>query len=654
VTRSSGVATNYGYDGAGRLSAVSHTGPTGTLQSYVYALDANGNRTGVTTQAGSEGYTYDALNRLTSVSYANGDTVSYGYDAAGKRLTETVNGFTTAYLYDAAGQVVSNGVLSYTYDANGNLTGAGSDAYAWDWANRLVGASVGSSTIAYSYDALGVRTGAVVDGVASSLLWDRVTGQLVDDGGQGYVHAPGVLAQLGVSGRGDLLTDGTGSVRGVTDASGALVGSADFGVFGQKRGQSGVASSIGSGGVFWTAALRDQSQAPAGLVSAALLGALPTPSGGNNSSSVSTALAHLERLQQINPAPNRFVGSAEDTDGSSASWGGGFGGGGAPVGSPALAQTSDPEPANQAPGPYTYANHRPMQGNGGTSALPGGDPGLFAAWLLGLEANEDPTGLVGLGQAIARVFLYVACVLDGECLASLTELQALGEELGSSALESLRWTGKLLSRAADLWPLLPNIPRPLAELMSLGLGFVPVVGDLYDLLSGITGYDVITGEHLPDWARAVAIGAAFMPLVSSSNLRISAKVIQWSDDVRTLFRTGIWGGTIRRIGRALPEGFIIGVRGRPVMAALWEAIYRHTGWFVPKPKKEIAEDLSKLKFLGFDTGLRKMRDKNTGKVFLSHSDIDIQVIARNGAPMDPNDVRQFVRDLNTSIGGYPL
>ncbi len=61
--------------------------------------------------------------------------------------------------------------------------------------------------------------------------------------------------------------------------------------------------------------------------------------------------------------------------------------------------------------------------------MPGANPGLFAAWLLGLEANAQPGGLVGLGEALVRVFLYVACVLDGECLASLTELQALGEEL---------------------------------------------------------------------------------------------------------------------------------------------------------------------------------------------------------------------------------
>ena len=133
-----------------------------------------------------------------------------------------------------------------------------------------------------------------------------------------------------------------------------------------------------------------------------------------------------------------------------------------------LPQTSDPEPANQLPGPYTYASHPPMQGNGGTSALPGGDPSRFAAWLLGLEANEDPTGLIGLGQAIVRVFLYVACVLDGECRASLTELQALTDELGSAEQVTMRWTGKLLSRAATMWPLLPMAHRGIQR-MSVNL-----------------------------------------------------------------------------------------------------------------------------------------------------------------------------------------
>lgn len=90
------------------------------------------------------------------------------------------------------------------------------------------------------------------------------------------------------------------------------------------------------------------------------------------------------------------------------------------------------------------------------------------------------------------------------------------------------------------------------------------------------------------------------------------------------------------------------------MAALWEAVYRHTGWFVPKPAKEMAEELFALKRFGIDTGLRKMRDKKTGKIFWAHSDIDIQVIAQNGVPMNPKDVKKFVRELNTSIGGNPF
>jgi hypothetical protein len=259
-----------------------------------------------------------------------------------------------------------------------------------------------------------------------------------------------------------------------------------------------------------------------------------------------------------------------------------------------------------------------------------------------------------------RVFLYVACVLDGECLASLTELQGLVDELGSATLENMRWTAGLLSRAATMWPLLPNIPRPLAELMSLGVGFIPVVGDLYDLVSGLTGYDPITGERLPEWARAVAIGAAFVPLVSSSNLRVPGKVMQWSDDVRLLFRTGIWGGTIRKIGRALPDGVTIGVRGRPVMAALWEGIYLRTGKFVPKPSLTEAAKV-KWELFGKDftsvpefLGLRRMQDNLTGRRYFAHSDIDIQVITQNGVPMDPNRVKEFVDDLNASIGGSPL
>src|SRR3990170_746538 len=42
---------------------------------------------GIETHAATVIYTYDALNRLTTVDYGNGGTISYAYDAAGNRLS---------------------------------------------------------------------------------------------------------------------------------------------------------------------------------------------------------------------------------------------------------------------------------------------------------------------------------------------------------------------------------------------------------------------------------------------------------------------------------------------------------------------------------------------------------------------------------------
>ena len=42
-------------------------------------------------QMAAQSYTYDNLNRLTCVEYANGVTVTYTYDALGNRLRQVVN-----------------------------------------------------------------------------------------------------------------------------------------------------------------------------------------------------------------------------------------------------------------------------------------------------------------------------------------------------------------------------------------------------------------------------------------------------------------------------------------------------------------------------------------------------------------------------------
>ncbi|MEZ4617255.1 MAG: RHS repeat-associated core domain-containing protein [Caldilineaceae bacterium] len=257
VGRPNSINSTYGYDAAGQLTSIAHDGTGGTIQSYSYTLDPNGNRIAVAMPGGTESYTLDSLNRLTGVSYPNGDSASYTYDANGNRLSETFNSVTTNYTYDDAGQLLTDGNINFTYDANGNLTVAGSDTYTWDWSDRLVAATVAGNNVSYSYDAFDVRVGATVNGAASNYLWDRQAAYplLVDDGSTAYLHNNGPLAQIDGSGnRHYLLTDALHSVRGLVDGAGALVGSTEYAAFGALRNQTGMTSSMGFTGELFSVA----------------------------------------------------------------------------------------------------------------------------------------------------------------------------------------------------------------------------------------------------------------------------------------------------------------------------------------------------------------------------------------------------------------
>jgi len=49
-----------------------------------------------TANAGSVAYQYDALGRLTKLTYSNGVNITYTYDAAGNRTTEVITGSQTS------------------------------------------------------------------------------------------------------------------------------------------------------------------------------------------------------------------------------------------------------------------------------------------------------------------------------------------------------------------------------------------------------------------------------------------------------------------------------------------------------------------------------------------------------------------------------
>jgi YD repeat-containing protein len=114
----------YGYDLAGRLASVTRNGVP--YQSYGY--DANGNRTSLTTTAGTIAATYDAQDRLVTWG-----TRSYTYTPHGDLASWT----------DAA----TSQTAQYSYDVQGNLRrvtlpGGTVGSYAVDGRNRRIATAV--------------------------------------------------------------------------------------------------------------------------------------------------------------------------------------------------------------------------------------------------------------------------------------------------------------------------------------------------------------------------------------------------------------------------------------------------------------------------------------------------------------------------------
>ena len=77
------------YDGLSRLTSLTNYKDTEILSSYAYTYDSNGNILTVNETVGTTqhktAYTYDKLNRISSVSGSKGADSYYEYDARGNR-----------------------------------------------------------------------------------------------------------------------------------------------------------------------------------------------------------------------------------------------------------------------------------------------------------------------------------------------------------------------------------------------------------------------------------------------------------------------------------------------------------------------------------------------------------------------------------------
>jgi RHS repeat-associated protein len=112
----------YGYDSGGNR-ITSHLSATYTYDTtnrlledadYTYEYDPDGNlieRTHKTTSA-TDTFAYDGFGQRTSASFGDGTSVTYRYDALGRRIEKAVNGDARRYLYDGD-------ALLYEIDATG-------------------------------------------------------------------------------------------------------------------------------------------------------------------------------------------------------------------------------------------------------------------------------------------------------------------------------------------------------------------------------------------------------------------------------------------------------------------------------------------------------------------------------------------------------
>jgi len=234
LTYPNGTNTAYSYDNASRLTAITHNGPSGLIESLTYAYDAAGNRISLTrtngtasnlpvavqaaydaanqqiqfnsanpnqtfdangnlTSDGTNTYTWDARNRLTSIS--GGTTANFTYDALGRRVSKTINNVTTHFLYDGNDivQEIGGSAVGASYVRSLNIDepfvrqmSSGNEFYHTDALGSSLALSnaAGATAVSYSYEAFGKTT---MTGTSSNPF--QYTGRENDGAGLYYYRA---------------------------------------------------------------------------------------------------------------------------------------------------------------------------------------------------------------------------------------------------------------------------------------------------------------------------------------------------------------------------------------------------------------------------------------------------------------------------------
>jgi RHS repeat-associated protein len=213
-----GRVRSFGYDNLGRLATDTlKNGVGATVTSTGYGYDQNNNITSKTTTGvqggGSNSYSYDYLDRMTSWTSSAGVSTGYGWDDSSNRIQAG----SKAATYDARNRLIGDGTSTYTYTARGSLqsktTGTATENFSFDAFDRLI--TDGSQS--YSYDDLDRLTTAS----GKSLKYAGTDPGVVSDGTSTYgrdISGEVMSEQTGTTKR-SLITDQHGDVIGGFDPS---------------------------------------------------------------------------------------------------------------------------------------------------------------------------------------------------------------------------------------------------------------------------------------------------------------------------------------------------------------------------------------------------------------------------------------------------
>jgi RHS repeat-associated protein len=249
VTYPNGIESTLTYDGLNRLKALNSTNA-----SYTYTVGQSGNRISAVESSGRTlNRIYDGISRLSNETisldpHGKNGVANYGLDPVGNRLNQssTIPGIiTAATTFDA-----NDHASSETFDNNGNALTSNGRTVAYDFQNRLKSMSNGVAALVYDGD--GNRVAKTLNGVTTLYLVDDLnpTGypQVVEEIVGSAVTRTYTYGARRIS-QNQLINnvwspsfygyDGFGSVRLLTDSTGAVIDTYDYDAWGNTVNATG-------------------------------------------------------------------------------------------------------------------------------------------------------------------------------------------------------------------------------------------------------------------------------------------------------------------------------------------------------------------------------------------------------------------------------